>query len=122
LLEEAELERMGVISQVWHVLITALDSEDWHRRAWATDKILSSYIARDSPFAPARRGAGVDESAGPPRVIEYRWRTDDDDKRDAEAAEAERHRDEGEHAVEIGWGGDRKIVEHEAEPEPSNKG
>jgi hypothetical protein len=57
------LERMSVISQVWHVLITALDSEDWRRRAWAADKILSSYIARDSPFAPARRGrANVDES------------------------------------------------------------
>jgi hypothetical protein len=37
------------------------------------------------------------------------WRTDDDDKRDAEAAEAERLRDEG------------RLIEHEARrPEPSN--
>jgi hypothetical protein len=121
LLEEAELERMGVIAQVWHVLITALDSEDWHRRAWASDRIMSSWLARDHPLAPARRGAGVDASAGPPRVIEYRWRTDDDDKRDAERAEAERLRDEGKHAVSIAWGDGGKTIELEASPEPSNK-
>jgi hypothetical protein len=49
-----------------------------------------------------RRGWIVSASGGvdvtintglPPRVIEYRWRTDDDDKRDAEAAEAERLQD-----------------------------
>ena len=107
LLEEADLERMSVIAQVWHVLITALDSEDWRRRAWASDKIMSSWLARDHPLAPARRGASVDVSAGPPRVIEYRWRTDDDDKRDAERAEAERAeaerlRDEGKTVVSIG--------------------
>jgi hypothetical protein len=44
----------------------------------------------------------------PPRQIVYRWRSDDD-KRDAEAAEAERLRDEG------------KLIEHEASPQPSNK-
>jgi hypothetical protein len=36
-------------------------------------------------------------------VIEYRWRTDDDDQRDAEAAEAERLREEGKTVVSIGW-------------------
>jgi hypothetical protein len=45
----------------------------------------------------------------PPRQIVYRWRTDDDDKRDAMAAEAGRLRDEG------------KLIEHEAEHEPKNK-
>ena len=44
----------------------------------------------------------------PPRQIVYRWRTDDDDKRDAETAERERLRD-------------AKLIEHEAGPEPSNK-
>ena len=57
LLEEADLERMSVIAQMWHVLITALDSEDWHRRAWASDRIMSSWLARDHPLAPAGRGA-----------------------------------------------------------------
>ena len=110
LLEEAELERMGVISHVWHVLITALDSDDWRRNMWASDKMMSSWLARDHPLSPARRGAGVDASAGPPRVIEYRWRTDDDDKRDAEAAEAERLRDPG------------KLIEYEASPQAFEQG
>ena len=86
LLEEAELERMGVIAQVLNVLITALDSEDWHRRAWAADKILSSYIARNSPFAPARRrSAATDVSVQSNKTVTYtfRWRNSDDDKCDA---------------------------------------
>ena len=45
----------------------------------------------------------------PPRQIVNRWRCDDDDKRDAESAEAERLRDEG------------KLIEHEAGPAPSTK-
>jgi hypothetical protein len=39
----------------------------------------------------------------------YRGQTSADDKRDAEAAEAERLRDEG------------KLIEHAANPEPSNE-
>jgi hypothetical protein len=45
----------------------------------------------------------------PPRQIVYRWRNEDDDKRDVEAAERERLRDGG------------KLIEHEASPQPSNK-
>jgi hypothetical protein len=58
-----------------------------------------------------------------PRVIEYRWRTDDDDKREAERVEVERLRDEGKHVVSIGWGDPEggKTIEHEASPERSNK-
>jgi hypothetical protein len=45
----------------------------------------------------------------------FRWRSDDDDKRDAEAAEAERLRDEGKHVFSIGWGNppddDSKLIE-----------
>jgi hypothetical protein len=48
-------------------------------------------------------------------------RDDADDKRDAEAAEAERLRDEGKHVVTIGWGDGGKTIEHEGSPEPSNK-
>jgi hypothetical protein len=68
LLEEADLERMGVISQVWHVLITALDSDDWRRKMWASDRIMSSWIARDHPLAPARRrSAAVTTTSATPR-------------------------------------------------------
>jgi hypothetical protein len=74
-------------------LIEALYSNDLQRQMWASDKIMSSWLARDHPLAPARRGARVDVSAGPPRQIVYRWRCDDDDKRDAEAAGRERLRD-----------------------------
>jgi hypothetical protein len=112
LLEEADLERMGVISQVWHVLITALDSDDWRRKMWASDRIMSSWIARDHPLAPARRrSAATDVIVQNNKTVNYtfRWRNCDDDKRDAEAAEAERLRNEG------------KLIEHEAGPEASNK-
>jgi hypothetical protein len=59
----------------------------------------------------------------PPRRIVFRWRDEDDDKRDAEAAEAERLRDEGEQVVSIGWGDPNgsKTIEHEANPEDSKK-
>jgi hypothetical protein len=55
----------------------------------------------------------------PPRQIIYRWRTSEDDERDVEAAE--RLRDEEKHVVSIGWGDGGKTIEHEADPESSNK-
>jgi hypothetical protein len=58
------------------------------------------------------------------REIRFRWRNEDDDKRDAEAAEAERLREEGKHVVSIGWGGapdHGKTIEHEANSGPPNK-
>jgi hypothetical protein len=45
----------------------------------------------------------------PARTLTFRWRTSEDDKRDAERADAERLRDAG------------KLIEYEASPEPSNK-
>jgi hypothetical protein len=45
----------------------------------------------------------------PVRTIVFRWRTSEDDKRDAEDAKAERLRDEG------------KPIEHEAGPEDLSK-
>ena len=47
---------MGVIARAWGVLIEALDSDDPRRQMWARDKIMSSWLARDHPLAPARRG------------------------------------------------------------------
>jgi hypothetical protein len=42
-------------------------------------------------------------------------------RRYAEAAEAERLRDAGKQVASIGWGDGGKTIEHEADPEPSNK-
>jgi hypothetical protein len=60
----------------------------------------------------------------PPRQIIYRWRTSEDDERDAERAEAQRLRDEGKHVASIGWddpeGG--KLIEHGANQEPYEQG
>jgi hypothetical protein len=47
--------------------------------------------------------------------------SDEDDKRDAEAAEADGLRDDGKSVVSIRWGDGGKIIEHEASPEPSSK-
>jgi hypothetical protein len=54
-------------------------------------------------------------------MFTFRWRSPEDDRRDAERAEAERLRDEGKPVVSIGWGDAGKTIEHEANPEPSNK-
>jgi hypothetical protein len=71
LLEEAE-DRCGeVVARVWDVLIEALDSPDPRRREWASDKIMSSYIASGHPLAPARRGRGA--AAGGSCSITFRW-------------------------------------------------
>jgi hypothetical protein len=45
----------------------------------------------------------------PARTLTFRWRTSEDDERDAEAAEHERLRDEG------------KRIEYEANSGPANK-
>jgi hypothetical protein len=70
LLEEAE-DRCGeVVARAWGVLIEALYSDDPRRQMWASDKILSSTIARDHPLAPAR-GRGAE--AGGSCAITFRW-------------------------------------------------
>jgi hypothetical protein len=90
----------------------ALKSDDSRRKDAA-----AYFILRNSSRAK-RRGWITSSSASvdlninanlPPRQIVYRWRNEDDDKRDAEDAEAERLRDEG------------KLIEYEARPERSNK-
>ena len=62
---------MGVIARAWGHLIEALDSDDPRRQMWASDKIMSSWIARDHPFAPAGRGfRGVEV---PRPQVTFRW-------------------------------------------------
>jgi hypothetical protein len=89
----------------------ALTSDDSRRRDAA-----SMFTIRNSARA-RRRGwltshsSTVDVSVSAnlaPRQIVYRWRSDEDDKRDAEVANAERLRDEG------------KLIEHEPSPQSSN--
>jgi hypothetical protein len=61
LLDEAHDEMDVVVAVAWGELIRALDSDNPRRREWAAEKVLSSWVARNSPYAPARRGplAGV---------------------------------------------------------------
>jgi hypothetical protein len=76
-------------------MFTIRNSHRARRRGWIT---TSTAMAELSVTANA-----------PARNLTFRWRTSEDDERDAEAAEAERLRDEG------------KLIEHEAGPESSNK-
>jgi hypothetical protein len=70
LLEEAE-DRCGeVVARAWGALIEALYSDDPRRQMWASDKILSSYIARDHPLAPARRVNAPTPSRG---QVAFHW-------------------------------------------------
>jgi hypothetical protein len=107
-------------------IIEALHSDDSRRRDAA-----SFFVVRNTALA-RRRGwltsnssmIDVNVSASvQPRTVIYRWRTDDDDKRDAEAAEIERLREESKTVISIGWGDPEsgKTIEHEASPESSNK-
>ena len=77
-------------------MFTIRNSHRARKRGWITTSTSAAELS-------------VSIGASVPREIRFRWRSDDDDKRDAEAAEAERLRDEG------------KLIEHEAGPEPSNK-
>jgi hypothetical protein len=123
-LEEARDRCEEVVARAWGQLIEAIYSDDPRRQMWAADKILSSWVARDHPLAPARRrSAGTDVSVQNNKTVNYtfRWRTSEDDERDAEPAERERLRDGWKHVVSIGWGDDGKTIEHPACPEPSNK-
>jgi hypothetical protein len=102
----------------------ALRSDDSRRKDAA-----AYFVLRNSSRAK-RRGwitsssASVDMNIQTNKTVNYtfRWRTPEDDERDAEAAEAERLRDGGKHVASIGWGDDGKTIEHEANTELSNKG
>jgi hypothetical protein len=91
----------------------ALRSDDSRRRDAASFFVIrNSHRARKRGWITTSTSVAelsISTSAAGPREIRFRWRTDADDKRDAEAAASERLRDEG------------KLIEHEANPEPSNK-
>jgi hypothetical protein len=55
LLDEAHEEMELVVIRAWSELIRALFSDDQRRQMWASDKILSSWMARDHPLSPASR-------------------------------------------------------------------
>jgi hypothetical protein len=75
LLEEALEEHELAVSQAMGVVIQALYGDDLRRQTWASDKIMSSWLARDSPLAPARRGRGVE---APEQQVVFRWRSPDE--------------------------------------------
>src|ERR1700722_4207978 len=54
-LEEARDRCEEVVARAWGQLIEAIYSDDVRRQMWASDRILSSWLARDHPLAPARR-------------------------------------------------------------------
>ena len=76
--------------------------------------------AAGSPLRTSAAELSVTANA-PAHTLTFRWRTSEDDERDAEAAEAERLREEGKHVVSLGWGDGGKTIEHEAGREPSSK-
>jgi hypothetical protein len=76
-------------------MFTIRNSHRARRRGWIT---TSTSVAELSVTANA-----------PARTLTFRWRTSEDDERDAEAAERDRLRVEG------------KLIEYEASPQPSNK-
>ena len=102
----------------------ALRSDDSRRRdAASMFTIRNSHRARKRGWITTSTSAAelsVTASA-PARTLTFRWRTSEDDERDAERAEAERLRDEGKPVVSIGWGDGGKTIEHEADPKTSSK-
>ena len=90
----------------------ALRSDDPRRRdAASMFTIRNSHRARRRGWITTSTSAAelsVTASA-PARTLTFRWRTSEEDARDAERAEAERLRDGG------------KLIEHEVSPQPSNK-
>jgi hypothetical protein len=90
----------------------ALKSDDSLRRDAA-----SFFVVRNSHRARKRGWITTSTSVAelsvtataPARTLTFRWRTSEDDERDAEAAGIERLREEG------------GLIEHEAGPEPSSK-
>jgi hypothetical protein len=105
-------------------IFEALKSDDPRRRdAASMFTIRNSHRARRRGWITSSSSAAelsVTANA-PARTLTFRWRTSEDDERDAERAEAERLRDEGKSVVSIGWGDGDKTIEHAACPEPSNK-
>jgi hypothetical protein len=94
-------------------IFEALKSDDPRRRdAASMFTIRNSHRARRRGWITTSTSVAelsISTGANAPREIRFRWRTSEDDERDAEAAEAERMRDEA------------KLIDHYASPPPSNK-
>jgi CRISPR associated protein Cas1 len=92
----------------------ALRSDDSRRRDAASFFVVrNSHRARKRGWITTSTSVAefsISTGANGPREIRFRWRSDDDDKLDAEAAEAERMREGG------------KLIEHEAGPETFEQG
>jgi hypothetical protein len=85
----------------------ALRSDDSRRRDAASFFVIrNSHRARKRGWITTSSSVAelsINTGGNTPREIRFRWRSDDDDKRDAEAAEAEHLRDEGKDVASIGW-------------------
>jgi hypothetical protein len=105
----------------------ALNSEDSRRRdAASMFTIRNSHRARRRGWITSSTSAAeLSVSIADQRQIVYTWRSNDPDKRDEERARIEQLQAEGKRVVSFSWGGstddDGKLIEHEANPEPSNK-
>ena len=107
-------------------VLEALRSDDSRRRDAASYFIIKNSVRSKRRGWIPSSSASVDlniNSNLPPRAITYRWRTEDDDKRDSEASEIERLREEGKTIVSIGRGSpdDGETIEYEPNPQPSNR-
>jgi hypothetical protein len=91
----------------------ALRSDDSRRRDAASFFVIrNSHRARKRGWITTSTSVAelsISASDNGPRTITFRWRSDEDDRRDAEQTAAERLRDAG------------KLIEHEAGPEASSK-
>jgi hypothetical protein len=68
LLENAMADYELAVIRAQDEAVRAVWSDDPRRQMWGADKILNSYLARDHPLAPARRGR-----AAPTVKLEVRW-------------------------------------------------
>ena len=104
--EEVRLDRAEA------VVDEALQSDDSRRKDAAAFFVLRNMTKSKRRGWIPSSSASVDVNIQTNKTTQlhrFDGATDEDDTRDAEAAEAERLRDEG------------KLIEHEAGPEPSNK-
>jgi hypothetical protein len=70
-LDEAHEAMDLVVIRANAELIKALFSDDPRRQMWASDRILSSWVARDSPLAPAGRSTRSETRARAPIVTRF---------------------------------------------------
>lgn len=72
-------------------MFTIRNSHRARKRGWITTATSAAELS-------------ISTGTNGPREIRFRWRCDDDDRREAERAEVERLQEEGKTVVSIGWG------------------